>query len=88
MPNQDDFDLTTKEGRQAYREALLEENPELRTGGRNPVMLTENQLTLHRLTLLERIKELEAAIRLHRNKVQLVQTEDMELWAHLNDGEQ
>jgi len=35
-----------------------------------------------------RILELECAIRLHRTKVQLVQTEDMELWAHLNDGEQ
>lgn len=38
--------------------------------------------------LQDRIDELEAAIKLHRTKVQLVQTEDMELWSHLNDGEQ
>lgn len=38
--------------------------------------------------LQERVNELEKAIRLHRTKVGLVQTEDMELWSHLNDGEQ
>lgn len=38
--------------------------------------------------LQDRINVLEEAIRLHRTKVQLVQVEDMELWANLNDGEQ
>lgn len=36
----------------------------------------------------KRIEELEDAIRLHRTKRQLVQVEDMELWAILGDGEQ
>jgi hypothetical protein len=38
--------------------------------------------------LQQRIDELELAIRVHRDKVGLTQEEDMELWAHLNDGEQ
>jgi len=43
----------------------------------------------HKIDIYEsRIIELEDAIRLHRTKVQLVQTEDMELWNHLNDGDQ
>lgn len=36
----------------------------------------------------KRIDELELAIKVHREKVQLIQQEDMDLWAHLNDGEQ
>ena len=36
----------------------------------------------------KRIDELELAIRVHREKVQLVQQEDMDLWAMLYDGEQ
>ena len=35
-----------------------------------------------------RIDELELAIKVHREKVQLVQQEDMDLWAILYDGEQ
>lgn len=50
--------------------------------------LLEEERKTELKTLHKRIEELELAIRVHREKVQLIQEEDMNLWAHLNDVEQ